>query len=163
LPKLSESTTAPPGPIIRTAQLWAITGLSNTTDWREEKPGRFPRCVRLNEDWFEDGASARAQTRVHRIGKASSKLHPPEPQKPPRSATSLLRRISEREGKWLARNSERPVLAAVDRLRRRGCALTVFELTVLARNDGPLTKRIALAANGAPKTDRNASVMTAVR
>jgi hypothetical protein len=75
-----------------------------------------------------------------------------------------LRRISEREGKWLARNSERPVLAAVDRLRRRGCALSVFELTVLARNDGPLTaKRIALAATGAPKTDRNASLMTAVR
>ena len=79
LPKLAKLTENTSRPIIRGAQVHKITGLSNTTIWREERESKdpFPRRVRLNEDgsavgWFEDEIQAWVRARVRQAGKRPS-------------------------------------------------------------------------------------------
>ena len=58
--------------IIRKPQVRELTGFSDTTIWRLEKQGRFPRRVRLGEmsvGWYADEVCEWVRLRLRGMGK----------------------------------------------------------------------------------------------
>jgi prophage regulatory protein len=71
LPKLRK--TEPSRRLIRKPELRRLVPYSDTTIWRKEKAGQFPRRVQLSPTavaWFEDEILAWIQSRVRQAGKS---------------------------------------------------------------------------------------------
>jgi len=66
-------TTAVARTIIRKRAVKARTGLSDTTIWRREKAGQFPRRIQITESglvgWYEDEVDLWISDRIRAGGK----------------------------------------------------------------------------------------------
>jgi len=74
LPKLRKQEPAPRR-LIRKPELLRRVPYSDTTIWREEKAGRFPRRVQLGPGavaWFEDEVNDWIKARIRLFGKRPS-------------------------------------------------------------------------------------------